>query len=93
MSTPTILTPPAASPNYPPPAISATDPVVQLTSETFTAEELQFMESVFWYWEENCPLAKPFENSDPNDDGYDPALALLTDVRAKLAALKPAVTS
>ena len=93
MSSPTILTPPAASPAYPPPAIAATDPVVTLTSETFTAEELQFMESVFWFWEETNPAARPFENTDPNADGYDPALAMLTNVRAKLAALKPAVAS
>ena len=93
MSTPVIAVPPAASPAYPPPAIAATEPIIALTSETFTAAELQFMESVFFYWEENSPLAKPFENSDPNADGYDPALALLIDVRAKLAALRPAVAS
>ena len=92
MSAPILSVPPAANPNFPPQAVTAATPTVP-NAGIFTVQEIEFMESVFWYWEENCPLAKPFENSDPNADGYDPALNLLTDVRAKLAALKPAVAS
>jgi hypothetical protein len=55
----------------------------------FTADEIDFTQSVFWYWEENSPLARPFENTDPIKDGYDPNLAMLTSVRTKLAALRP----
>jgi hypothetical protein len=92
MSAPILSVPPAANPNFPPQAVTAATPSVP-NAGIFTVQEIEFMESVFWYWEENSPLARPFENTDPEADGYDPNLQMLTTVRAKLAALKPTVTT
>lgn len=92
MSTqPSIVIPPAASPDYPPPAVNAQTPTVP-DAGVFTADEIQFLESVLLYWETTSPLARPFENTDPVKDGYDPMLQALTAIRAKLAALRPTVT-
>lgn len=93
MSTqPTLCIPPVADPNYPNPDATLglnTPELVDQLNGIFTSEEIDFMESVFWFWEENSPLARPFENTDPEKDGYDPNLDMLTTIRAKLAALKP----
>lgn len=85
---PTLAIPPVADPNFPPTLTNGGEPTVTV-SNVFTEAELNFMQSVLWYWEENSPEARPFESTDPQADGYDPNLQMLTSVRAKLAALVP----
>jgi hypothetical protein len=86
----TLSTPTPADPNFPRPSIASTDPTVP-DAGVFTAEEVEFMESVLLFWEQSSPLSRSYENTDPVADGYDPNLAMLTTVRAKLAALRPTV--
>lgn len=93
MSTPpaaTLSIPNPADPSFPAAPITATDPTVP-DAGVFTAEEVEFMESILLFWEQTSPLSRPYENTDPVADGYDPQLAMLTTVRAKLAALRPTV--
>jgi hypothetical protein len=77
MSTPgvTLSTPPIADPNYP----ARKNPVTVVVADVFNADQLEWLQSVLWYYELYSPTARRDEEQ----------IALLTSVRQVLASLKP----
>lgn len=89
MSSNTILsTAPVADPDFPVIASTGNSPFAA-NPDPFTMDEVDYMESVLWYWEEYSPYSR---DQDTTGRIPDIRLEMLTSIRSKLAGMKPATT-
>lgn len=84
----TISMAPAADPNFPI-LPSGNNSALVVDSDPLTIDEVEFMQSIFWYWEEYSPYSR---SQDTTGRIPDLNLEMLTSIRAKLASMKPATT-